>query len=208
MKKAKVLIVSLAVLLVIQLIYIVFVHYHNKRIINSILNNRSSDDIKIDFTDVPLSPPTDDRIIADFENADDTSGFEIFGGGFSISEDNPLSGYYSLMFDFEMVGYPALTLHYLPRYWSNYDKLSISIYNPSGDTLTMLFRIDDHNSTWNYETYYSKRLPRAPGYHVLEFPISDIGGKINTNNILDIVISIEKPSRPGTVYIDDIILRY
>ena len=211
MKKAKVLIVTLIVLLALQLGYIIFAHIQNRDAITSVLKNRPADDIKINFTDNPPLPPTEDRIIANFENPEDTSGIITADAHYSLSDKFPISGYYSLRFDFEAVGYPALAFHYLPRHWSYYNKLSISIYNPATDSMTCLIRINDHQSTGYPDTYYAEKISITPGINTLMFQVSRIGEKIDINDILNIIISIEKPSHPGTVYtvyIDDIILHY
>ena len=206
MKKAMIFI--LAGLFLVQLLYLWWASSENSGTLDSIEKMRADRKVTMKFENVIPPPPKEDRLIADFETAEDTSGIIATNGQFSLSAPDSLSIGRSLVFDFERRRYPALEFYYLPRDWNYYKKLDISVVNPSDDTLNFILRIDDHLSDWNIESYFADKRQLSSGQQTLGFTTADIGQKVDLSDIYRIVLALERPSRSGTIYIDDLILRH
>jgi len=207
MQKAKVLIIVLICALLFQLSYFLYIKHKNKRTIDTVLRDDDSNRFEIVSFEVEAIPPTDDYIIADFENPEEHLAIYGIGGDEEFSEEHPFSGRFSYKFEYDLEQtYPRLEIHYMPRNWNYYSKLEMMIFNPSAEKLPMIIRIDDHLSDWQTDSYFARYENLETGYNRLEYSIEQIGKNIDLTDPFRIVISISQPTKPGTIYVDDIIL--
>ncbi|MCP4634431.1 MAG: hypothetical protein GY855_16000 [candidate division Zixibacteria bacterium] len=207
MQKAKVLIIVLIFALLFQLSYFLYINYKNKRTIDTVLQDGDSNRFEIVSFEVEAIPPTGNYTIADFENPEEHLTIYAISGDAGFSEEYPFSGRFSYKFEYDLEQtYPRLEIHYMPRNWNYYSKLEMMVFNPTVEKLPMIIRIDDHLSDWHTESYYASSENLDTGYNRLEYDIEQIGKNIDLKDPFRIVISIAKPTIPGTIYVDDIIL--
>jgi hypothetical protein len=214
MKKAKVLILILSSLLIVQVVYMLGESIRDRSLAEEIGREREKKDIKLVFEEVAPVPPeagTGIRthfVVNDFERRADMTGIVVVGGSIMLSDRNPISGNFSLRFDYDAVEYPRFVINYLPRDWTTFGKLSASFYNPSDDTLEMGVNVIDHITLSNPSRIYNRHFRLKPGLNKLVMDIDRMRTAINLADIMEISISVVRPEKPGTVYIDDIVLSY
>jgi VanZ family protein len=73
--------------------------------------------------------------------------------------------------------YSTVSMRYFPGDWSGYRSVQFSINNAGNDTLTLVFRVNDHRHYalgQHYNNRYNRRLQLAPGWNDFSIPIVDI----------------------------------
>ncbi|MBD3234077.1 MAG: hypothetical protein GF315_10190 [candidate division Zixibacteria bacterium] len=151
-------------------------------------------------------PPVRDFVIADFEEVEDLDWIEPVHGEYALTGRHPVSGQYSLAFNYEIAKYPGMEFWHIPRRWDYFDSLRFMVINPTEQNIKLVFRLDDQNSTWKPETYYFEEQQLSPGINRIIIPLSKIQEKIDTTNLKRMILSLKQPQIAGKIYIDDIVL--
>ncbi len=167
---------------------------------------QESDGIIFKLEQVFPKPPVRDFVIADFEEDEDFDWIEAVHGENALSEKYPVSGRYSLEFNYKIAKYPGLEFWHIPRRWDYFESFRFAVINPTERDITIIFRLDDQNSTWKPETYFSKELQLSPGFNRTAISVGDIQEKVDTSDLKRMILSIKQPQFAGTIYIDDIVL--
>jgi hypothetical protein len=126
---------------------------------------------------------------------------------FSLSEENNTNGNSSLRLELYPSAYPGLAFELPFHDWSGYKILSLDIYNPQADVLSLALRIDDRKEYPAFDDRYNQSFPLKPGMNYLRIPLASLatsGTKraINLKNICRCLLFMAQPQKKHIMYID------
>ncbi len=147
----------------------------------------------------PAHPvPSGALMLSDFEDikAWDISPEENFPLG--LSKEYVTEGAYSLKAVYPPSGYPSINTKKLKHDWKGYDLFSFDVYNPQNSELSFVVRFDDNKKRRTNINY-----PLKPGWNHVKIPRDKIGRSINADSISRIVLFLNSPRDPITLYFDN-----
>lgn len=130
-----------------------------------------------------------------------------------ISSDFAAEGAQSLKIYLDRARYSGLSIRKIPSDWSHYQKLALSLYNPTDEPIKLTLRIDDLSHSRNPKKGYSDRFNRqialSKGWTHWQIPLADIAGaprgrSLNTQQISNIGLFSSHLSKPRIVYLDNL----
>ena len=126
---------------------------------------------------------------------------------FSLENDHVSHGVKSLKLQLFPSTYPGLSTKSFMRDWSNYNKLSIDIYNAHHTSAGIGVRIDDEEDYPNFNNRYSKKFVVNPGLNQLHIPLHSLKTNgtqrpLNVKNIKRLFIFMSHPQEKYVMYID------
>ena len=152
--------------------------------------------------------PPDQFVLSDFESEADLDRVQWRCHTlFSLSDENVTHGNKSLQLQLYPSDYPGITFELPMHNWSSYEILSLDIYNPQEEVLSLAMRIDDMKGYPDYDDRYNSSFPIKPGMNHLRIPLASLstsGTKrgIDLKNIYRCLIFMVKPRKKSILYID------
>ena len=121
----------------------------------------------------------------------------------------------SLEVEFLPGRYPNISLQHLKSDWSDYEKLSFFVFNPSNQLLPLGLKVYDlkHTTTGRkHEDRFIKEIAFSPGWNEIEVKISEIINSprhrsMNIRKIKGLSLYTDKLMQPVTIFIDNIHLK-
>ena len=154
--------------------------------------------------------PTGQLVISDFESEDELDRVQWQCHTLcSLSDENATHGNKSLRLELYPADYPGIAFQLPTHNWSRYESLSLDIFNPANESLSITMRIDDAKDYPDYEDRYNQSFPIQPGLNHLRIPLASMitsGTKrsINLNNIQRCLIFMVQPHKKRILYIDHV----
>jgi len=126
---------------------------------------------------------------------------------FSLSDEHVTNGSKSLKLVLYPSDYPGITFELAMHDWSKYEILSLDIYNPQEEVISLAMRIDDMKGYPDFEDRYNNSFPIKPGMNYLRIPLASLttpGTKrmLNLKNIYRCLIFMGHPLKKHVLYID------
>ncbi len=126
---------------------------------------------------------------------------------FSLSDRNVTHGNKSLQLDLYPSDYPGIAFELPMHDWSKYEMLSLDIYNPQEESLSLAMSIDDMKKYPDYKDRYNGSFSIQPGINHLRIPLASLstsGTKrsINLKNIHRYMIFMAHPPKKYVLCID------
>ena len=126
---------------------------------------------------------------------------------FSLSDENVTNGSKSLKLVLYPSDYPGITFALSMHNWSSYQILSLYIFNPQDEVISLAMRIDDMKEYPDFKERYNHSFPIKPGMNHLRIPLASLftsGTKrsINLKNIHRCMIFMAYPPKKYVLYID------
>ena len=130
---------------------------------------------------------------------------------FSIADENATHGNSSLRLELYPSPYPGLAFELPVHNWSGFTILSLDIYNPQEEVISLAMRIDDSKEYPDFNDRYNERFPIKPGMNHLRIPLSSMvtsGTKrnINLGYIHRFIVFMAQPHKQYVLYIDYVYL--
>jgi len=113
-------------------------------------------------------------LLYDFRQEDPS---HFWSGDLTASARNTAGHPYSLEIDLGTGTYSGVSLNNLPADWRGYEQLSLTLFNPSGEPLSLTLRINDlaHDRGDNaFNDRYNTRLMLKPGFNTFTRRLDDI----------------------------------
>jgi len=126
---------------------------------------------------------------------------------FSIADENATHGHSSLRLELYPSAYPGIAFELPLRDWRSYNMLSLDIYNPQVEEISLAMRIDDREEYPEFNDRYNEGFPLKPGMNHLRIPLDSLtttGTKkaINLKNICRCMLFMVQPPQKQVLYID------
>jgi hypothetical protein len=126
---------------------------------------------------------------------------------FSIADENATHGNSSLLLELYPSAYPGIAFELPEHNWSGYTMLSLDIYNPQEEVISLAMRIDDRKESPEFNDRYNQSFPLKPGMNHLRIPLASMvttGTKrpINVKNVCRYLLFIAQPQIKRVLYID------
>lgn len=126
---------------------------------------------------------------------------------FSLSEENHTHGNRSLRIELYPSAYPGMTFDLPVHNWSSYKFLSLDIYNPREEVISLAMRIDDRKKSPEFNDRYNQSFPLKPGMNHLRIPLSTLvtsGTRrvLNLKNICRCMLFMVQPGKKYILYLD------
>jgi VanZ family protein len=104
--------------------------------------------------------------------------------------------------------YSGVSLRYFPSYWSGYNYLNFSIYNPDSDTLKIICRIHDREHNNAYSDRFKRAYMIRPGWNDIRIATEDIrtaprNRRMDMHHIKSLVIFTVDLQVKRYIYLDD-----
>ncbi|WP_372996437.1 succinyl-CoA synthetase subunit beta [Marinobacter sp.] len=133
-------------------------------------------------------------------------------GSLAVSANHPVSHPQTLKIDLGTETYSGVSLNNLPADWRDYERLSITLFNPSADPLALTLRINDvahDRSDHAYNDRYNTRLILDPGLNTFTRNLTDIenapdGRTMDMSQIRRMGLFAVRLPEPRTVYLSDL----
>lgn len=156
-------------------------------------------------------PPTGPMILNDFETPADLDRIVWrCRTTFSLSETCRSHGRSGLLLTLYPDPYPGLALLLTPaqRQWQGYRYLSLEVFNPGGESLTLHYRIDDRKAP-AYEDRVNGGFTLQPGRNHLRLDLSQLrtsGSKrpLAWGRVSALTFFLTSPLRPVALEVDHI----
>ncbi|WP_139167607.1 VanZ family protein [Desulfuromusa kysingii] len=134
------------------------------------------------------------------------------GARHEISQSVAFSGRSSLRIKLTTQRYSGLGLKDFPHDWRGYRTISLQVFNPDEEKLTLHFRIHDQQHR-QYQNAYSDRFNTSfainPGWNHLQVPLETVAHApkdrlMDMGHIAGMGLFVGKLSRPRTIYLDEV----
>ncbi|MBU2953853.1 succinyl-CoA synthetase subunit beta [Marinobacter sp. F3R08] len=133
-------------------------------------------------------------------------------GSLAVSVDHSMGHPHSLKIDLGTETYSGVSLSNLPADWRDFESLTITLFNPSSEPLTLSLRINDvthDRSDQAYSDRYNTRLTLGPGFSTLTRSLTDIenaphGRTMDMSSIRRMGLFAVRLPEPRTVYLSDL----
>ena len=149
-------------------------------------------------------------VLADFESEADLDRVQWRCRTlFSLSDKNVTTGSNSLKLVLYPSDYPGMAFELPMHNWSGYKMLSLDIYNPQEEVISLAMRIDDRKEYPSFDDRYNNSFLLKPGMNHLNIPLATMatsGTKRNLNlrNIHRFLIFMAQPQKKYILYIDHV----
>jgi len=155
-----------------------------------------------------LSGTPTEYILSDFEADRDLDRFDWKCHTlFSLSTENVTHGNTSLKLDLYPSDYPGLSFKLDMNNWSAYRVLSVDIYNPENEEVSITVRIDDKKDCPDFDDRYNKSFNIKSGSNGLRIPLdslitSDGNRTLDLKKIYGFLIFMSHPQKKRVLYVD------
>jgi hypothetical protein len=152
--------------------------------------------------------PADRLVLSDFESEADLDRMQWHCHTlFSLSASHVTHGKSSLRLELYPSAYPGMAFALPQHDWSGYAMLSLDIYNPQEEVLSLAMRIDDRKEYPEFNDRYNSSFSIHPGMNHVSIPLASIttsGTKrtINLKNIHRCLLFMAQPQKTYIVHID------
>jgi len=126
---------------------------------------------------------------------------------FSIADENATHGHSSLRLELYPSAYPGIAFELPLRDWRSYNMLSLDIYNPQGEEISLAVRIDDRKEFPQFDDRYTESFSLKPGMNHLRIPLDSLattgtGRCINLKTIYRCLIFMAQPQKNNILFLD------
>jgi len=136
----------------------------------------------------------------------------FWGGDLKISDQHTANQPYSLKIDLGTETYSGVSLNNLPPDWQGYERLTLTLFNPSTEPLALTLRINDvahDRSDHAYNDRYNTRLSLDPGFNTFTRNLADIetaphDRTMDLSQIRRLGLFAVRLPEPRTVYLSDL----
>jgi len=156
--------------------------------------------------------PTGQLVISDFESEDELDRVQWQCHTLcSLSDENATQGNKSLRLELYPSDYPGVAFQIPTHNWSSYQILSLDIFNPQDEVISLAMRIDDMKAYPDIEDWYNKSFSIKPGMNHLKIPLSSLPTavtkrSINLKTIYQCLIFMVQPHKKYVLYLDYVYL--
>lgn len=148
-------------------------------------------------------------LLYDFSHQD-TDGF--WTGRLAVSADHSVNHTQSLKIELGTDTYSGVSLNNLPADWRGFERLTITLFNPSSDSLALTLRINDvahDRSDHAYNDRYNTRLTLNPGFNTFTRKLADIenapeGRTMDMSQVRRMGLFAVRLPAPRTVYLSEL----
>lgn len=136
----------------------------------------------------------------------------FWGGDLTISDKHTANRPYSLKIDLGTATYSGVSLNNLPTDWRGYERLTLTLFNPSAEPLALTLRINDIQHDRGEQTFddrYNTRFILVPGLNTFTRNLTDIenapdGRTMDMSGIRRLGLFAVRLPQPRTVYLSDL----
>ncbi|PPI85804.1 succinyl-CoA synthetase subunit beta [Marinobacter maroccanus] len=133
-------------------------------------------------------------------------------GSPAVSADHAVNHPHSLKIDLGTDTYSGVSLNNLPADWRGFERLTITLFNPSTETLALTLRINDvvhDRSNHAYNDRFNTRLTLGPGFNTFTQNLTAIenapdGRTMDMSQIRRMGLFAVRLPEPRTVYLSDL----
>ncbi|WP_240339493.1 succinyl-CoA synthetase subunit beta [Marinobacter sp. BW6] len=133
-------------------------------------------------------------------------------GSPAVSANHSVNHPHSLKIDLGTGTYSGVSLNNLPADWRGFERLTITLFNPSAEPLALTLRINDvahDRSDHAYNDRYNTRLALGPGFNTFTRNLADIenapnGRFMDMSQIRRMGLFAVRLPEPRTVYLSDL----
>lgn len=128
---------------------------------------------------------------------------------YSLATDHATSGAHSLRCDLAAQRYPGVRFLLEKNDWAGLSTLSFDLFSMSGDTLSLVVRIDDRMSGEDLSNRYNGRFALFPGANRFEIPLDDLrqgpeGRLLDLSQIRLFKVFLVEPKMVPVLYFDNL----
>ena len=131
---------------------------------------------------------------------------------FALSDNGVTDGRSSLELTMTPAPYPGVSFRDYPGNWRCFSSLSLSVYNPGKDAVTLTLRIDDKEDEPEYEDRVNLRLGIGPGMNRIRIPFDRLvcpsGRQLDTSHVYSLMFFCVRPPTQVVLYLDDVRLGF
>ena len=130
----------------------------------------------------------------------------------NIDHQIHFSGQSSLRLNLSTQRYSGIGLKDFPRNWSDYKAVSLQVFNPDTEPLTLYLRIHDqqhrlHNNA--YSDRYNGTFNILPGWNHLQVSLADVAKapknrELDLSHVAGLILFVGKLDKPRTIYLDEV----
>lgn len=153
-------------------------------------------------------PPSMEKILFDFENDEELDLlYWKCHTLMSLSDEHVTHGEKSLHIELFPSPYPGFNPCIQRSDWRGFAAFTFDVFNPSGDDLELVVRIDDLENQPDYKDRFNRRIALTPGQNAVTIPLDGllVSGKqrkLNTGSIQAVVLFMVSPERKVDLYVD------
>lgn len=130
----------------------------------------------------------------------------------TVSANHLVNHSHSLKIDLGTETYSGVSLNNLPADWRGFERLVITLFNPSTEPLALTLRINDvahDRSEHDYNDRYNTRLILGPGFNTFTRNLADIksapdGRTMDMSQVRRMGLFAVRLPEPRTVYLSDL----
>jgi len=130
----------------------------------------------------------------------------------AVSDHHSVNHSNSLKIDLGTATYSGISLNNLPADWRGFERLVITLFNPSKEPLALTLRINDvahDRSELDYHDRYNTRLILGPGFNTFTRDLADIksapdGRTMDMSQVRRMGLFAVRLPEPRTVYLSDL----
>ena len=150
-------------------------------------------------------------ILSDFESEIELTRWESGDASISISNALAYSGNNSLKVDFGTEKYSGFGLKYFPNDWSEYNNLSLAIYNRE-QAFKITIRIHDHLHTQGEQVFsdrFNKTMVLEKGWNTIDISLANVAKapktrRLDLSRVSGLGIFVTEQSAPKTIFLDSV----
>ncbi|MFB3926302.1 MAG: metallophosphoesterase [Syntrophales bacterium] len=150
------------------------------------------------------------KVLFDFESEGglETLNWEC-GKWFELSAMHSLPGSYSLHAVFFPGAHRTIQFGNVNQDWSDYERMKMEVFNPSGTDMELVVRLDDSSSGWDYTQRYDGRFILRPQANEISIPLTSLRTNVSSRpmdlrHIRNFTISLRDNGLKSEFYISDI----
>lgn len=155
-------------------------------------------------------------LLASFEQAREINRWSSIGNS-RLSLDSTIAwqGIQSMKVEMGTSKYAGASLDYFPGNWSTHKELTLHLYNPAQQALTITCRVHDETHSQSIKQHFNDRFNQSytlnPGWNQLTISLQDLASApsnrlMDTQRIASLIIFVSDLDRPTTLYIDEVYL--